>query len=161
MKRIITLSVQDESGVLNRITGLLSRRSFNIDSITVGPSEKPNISKMTISIDLQAKEAAEQLIKQLNKQIHVLKVNDITDQPIVERELALIKVRTTATNRAELQSLIAPFRPNILDVSKNTITIEITGKTEKIDAMIELLSPYGIREISRTGITAFPRGNKS
>lgn len=160
MKRVIIATVEDASGVLNRITGLLSRRSFNIESITVGKTPKKGVSKMTFIVDLETEESAEQLIKQLNKQIHVLKVNDITDLEIVSRELALIKVKTNKASRAEIQSIIEPFRTNILDVSKQSITIEVTGSTSKVDALIELLEPYGIIEVSRTGVTAFPRGLK-
>lgn len=160
MKRVIIATVEDASGVLNRITGLLSRRSFNIESITVGRTPIAGVSKMTFIVDLETEESAEQLIKQLNKQIHVLKVNDITDLEIVSRELALIKVKTNKASRAEIQSIIEPFRTNILDVSKQSITIEVTGSTSKVDALIELLEPYGIIEVSRTGVTAFPRGLK-
>lgn len=160
MQRVITITVQDTSGVLNRVTGLLSRRGFNIDSITVGPTNTENISKMTISVNVENEKNAEQVIKQLNKQIYVLKVNDITEQEIVVRELALIKVGTTPTTRNEIYGIINPFRAQILDVSKNSLTIETTGKPTKIDAMIDLLSPYGIKEVSRTGITAFPRGSR-
>lgn len=160
MKRVITAMVQDASGVLNRLTGLLSRRSFNIESITVGKTTTEGISKMTFIVDLETTDSAEQLIKQLNKQIDVIKVNDITDMEIVARELALIKVKATKSTRAEIQSIIEPFRTNVLDVSKNSITIEVTGSLSKVDALIDLLSPFGIVEVSRTGITAFPRGVK-
>lgn len=159
MKHIITATVEDASGVLNRITGLLSRRSFNIDSITVGKTTTEGVSKMTFLVDLETPDSAEQLIKQLNKQIHVLKVNDITELDIVARELALIKVKTSKSSRAEIQSLIEPFRTHILDVSRQSITIEVTGGATKVDALINLLKPFGIIEVSRTGITAFPRGS--
>lgn len=158
MRRIITAIVKDSSGVLNRVTGLLSKRGFNISSITVGASEMPNISKMTFEVDINTPVQAEQIIKQLNKQIDVIKVMDITDLQIVARELALIKIATNPTNRHEIYGIINPFRARVLDVAKNSITIEATGKTDKVDAIIDLLSPYGIKELSRTGITAFPRG---
>ena len=158
MLRIITAIVKDSSGVLNRVTGLLSKRGFNISSITVGASEMPNISKMTFEVDINTPVQAEQIIKQLNKQIDVIKVMDITDLQIVARELALIKIATNPTNRHEIYGIINPFRARVLDVAKNSITIEATGKTDKVDAIIDLLSPYGIKELSRTGITAFPRG---
>ncbi|MGX7092163.1 acetolactate synthase small subunit, partial [Hutsoniella sourekii] len=158
MKRIITAYVEDSSGVLNRLTGLLSRRNFNIESITVGKTTQAGLSKITLLIDLESPQAAEQLLKQLNKQINVIKVNDITDQAHVARELALIKVAISADNRAEIHSIIQPFRTNILDVSTDSITIEVTGALSKVDALINLLMPYGIIEVSRTGLTAFPRG---
>lgn len=159
MRRIITATVQDSAGVLNRVTNLLTRRGFNIDSITVGQTDTPGISKMTFALEIEDSRRAEQIVKQLNKQINVLKVNDITGDNVVERELALIKVATNNQTRTEIYTLIEPFRANILDVSRSSITIEVTGKQAKIDALIDLLSPYGIKEISRTGITAFPRGN--
>lgn len=161
MRHIITATVEDASGVLNRITGLLARRSFNIESITVGKTTKEGISKMTFVVDLDSANSAEQLIKQLNKQIHVLKVNDITHQDIVARELALIKVNTSKSSRAEIQSLIEPFRTRILDVARNSITIEVTGGLSKVDALINLVKPFGIIEVSRTGLTAFVRDTSS
>lgn len=161
MRHIITATVEDASGVLNRITGLLARRSFNIESITVGKTTKEGISKMTFVVDLDSANSAEQLIKQLNKQIHILKVNDITHQDIVARELALIKVKTSKSSRAEIQSLIEPFRTRILDVARNSITIEVTGGLSKVDALINLVKPFGIIEVSRTGLTAFVRDTSS
>ncbi|WP_166627162.1 acetolactate synthase small subunit [Jeotgalicoccus sp. S0W5] len=160
MRRVITLTVQNSSGVLNRITGMLSKRGFNIESITVGASESEGISKMTIVVDMLNDKSAEQLTKQLHKQIDVLKVDDITESKIVARELALIKVGTNNTSRAEIQSIIEPFRARVLDVSKNSLIIEVTGKPDKVDALIELLTPYGLKDLSRTGVTAFRRGQQ-
>lgn len=161
MRHIITATVEDASGVLNRITGLLARRSFNIESVTVGKTTEEGISKMTIVVDLDSVNSAEQLIKQLNKQIHVLKVNEITHEDIVARELALIKVNMTKSSRAEIQSLIEPFRTRILDVARNSITIEVTGGLSKVEALINLVKPFGIIEVSRTGLTAFVRDTTS
>lgn len=161
MRHIVTATVEDASGVLNRITGLLARRSFNIESVTVGKTTEEGISKMTFVVDLDSVNSAEQLIKQLNKQIHVLKVNDITHEDIVARELALIKVNTTKSSRAEIQSLIEPFRTRILDVARNSITIEVTGGLSKVEALINLVKPFGIIEVSRTGLTAFVRDTTS
>ena len=161
MRHIITATVEDASGVLNRITGLLARRSFNIESVTVGKTTEEGISKMTFVVDLDSVNSAEQLIKQLNKQIHVLKVNEITHEDIVARELALIKVNTTKSSRAEIQSLIEPFRTRILDVARNSITIEVTGGLSKVEALINLVKPFGIIEVSRTGLTAFVRDTTS
>jgi acetolactate synthase I/III small subunit len=160
MKRIITATVQNRSGVLNRITSMLTKRQFNIESITVGESEKEGFSKMTFVIDVADYQRVEQLTKQLNKQIDVIKVNDITDKAHVVRELALIKVAGTRQLHAEIQSVIVPFRASIIDVSKDSLVIEVTGKPEKIDALIELLKSYGIKELTRTGITAFLRGQQ-
>lgn len=160
MKRIITLTVQNHSGVLNRVTGMMHRRQFNIDSISVGGTETPGISKMTLVVDVSEGQKIEQLTKQLNKQIDVIKVSDITDKAIVARELALIKVASSPQLSTEIQGLITPFRATVLDISKDSITIQVTGKPGKIDALIALLRPYGIKEIAKTGVTAFIRGHQ-
>ncbi|GHI00680.1 acetolactate synthase small subunit [Neobacillus kokaensis] len=160
MKRIITLTVQDRSGVLNRVTGLLQRRQFNITSISVGPTETEGVSKMTLVVDVEDDQRLEQVTKQLNKQIDVLKVSDITDKAIVARELALIKVTSGSQLRSEINGLIDPFRAIIVDVCKESITVQVTGKPEKVDALIDLLRPFGIKEIARTGLTAFLRGHQ-
>ena len=160
MKRIITATVLDRSGVLNRVTGLLQRRQFNIESVSVGPSEIDGTSKMTLVVEVEDEQRLEQVTKQLNKQIDVLKVSDITDKAIVARELALIKVASSSQLRSEVNGIIDPFRAVIIDVSKDSLAVQITGKPEKIDALIELLRPYGIKEIARTGLTAFLRGHQ-
>lgn len=160
MKRIITATVQDRSGVLNRITGMLYKRQFNIESISVGSSETEGISKMTFVVEISDKQKLEQLTKQLNKQIDVLKVSDITDKAMVARELALIKVVSSAQLRAEIQGIITPFRASVIDVSKDSLSIQVTGKPDKVDALIALLRPYGIKELARTGLTAFLRGHQ-
>jgi acetolactate synthase I/III small subunit len=160
MKRIISLTVQDRSGVLNRVTGLMLRRQFNIDSISVGQTETPGFSKMTIVVDVENEQQIEQITKQLHKQIDVLKVSDITDNAIVARELALIKVSSSSALRSEINGIIEPFRASIIDVSKDSLVVEVVGKPEKIDAIIELLRPYGIKELARTGLTALMRGQQ-
>jgi acetolactate synthase-1/3 small subunit len=160
MRRIITATVQNRSGVLNRVTGLLQRRQFNIESISVGPTETEGISKMTLVVEVEDSQKLEQLTKQLNKQIDVLKVSDITDKAIVARELALIKVAGGGQLRSEIKGIIEPFRASIIDVSKDSLAIQVTGKPEKVEALIELLRPYGIKELSRTGLTAFLRGQQ-
>lgn len=160
MKRIITATVQNRSGILNRIAGMLHRRQFNIDSISVGRSETVGVSKMTLVVEVSDNQNLEQLTKQLNKQIDVIKVSDITDKAMVARELALIKVASTPQLTAEIQGVIAPFRATVIDVSKDSLSIQVTGKPEKIDALITLLRPYGIKELSKTGVTAFLRGQQ-
>ncbi|WP_274310326.1 acetolactate synthase small subunit [Solibacillus daqui] len=154
MKRVITVTVINQSGVLNRVTGLLMKRQFNIESITVGHTEQLNSSKMTFIVNVEDETKIEQLIKQLSKQIDVLKVNDITEKAIVLRELALIKVVSPPNLRLEMNSIVEPFRPQIVDTSKNVVTYEVVGHPEKIDAFIELIRPYGIKELTRTGATA-------
>ncbi len=160
MKRIITATVQDRSGVLNRITGMLYKRQFNIESISVGSSETEGVSKMTFVVEVSDNQKLEQLTKQLNKQIDVLKVSDITDKAMVSRELALVKVVANGQTRAEIQGVIAPFRADVIDVSKDSLTIQVTGKPDKVEAMIALLRPYGIKELTKTGVTAFLRGQQ-
>lgn len=158
MKRIVTALVTNQPGVLNRITGLFSRRGFNIESIAVGHSELEGLSRMTFVVNMAEDTKIEQIVKQLNKQIDVLKVIDVTDKEIVSRELALIRVAATGTTRQEISGFIDPFRASIVDVSRDSLMIEVTGESTKIDALIELLQPYGIKDISRTGTIAIPRG---
>lgn len=157
MKRVITVTVINQSGVLNRVTGLLMKRQFNIESITVGHTEKSGISKMTFLVNVADKGKIEQLVKQLQKQIDVLKVDDITDKAMVMRELALVKVISPPHMRAEMNSIIEPFRATVIDTGKNVITYQVTGNPDKIEAFIDLLKPYGIKELTRTGATAFVR----
>jgi acetolactate synthase I/III small subunit len=160
MKRIISLTVLNRPGVLNRITNLFSKRNYNIESISVGHSEQEDISRITCVVNVENDGVIEQITKQLNKQIDVLKVTDITDQSIVARELALIKVVSSPATRAEIYSLIEPFRASVIDVGKDSLAIQITGESDKIEAFIELIRPYGIKELARTGTTAFSRGTQ-
>jgi acetolactate synthase I/III small subunit len=160
MKRIITATVRNRSGVLNRVTSLLQRRQFNIESISVGRTETEGMSKMTFVVDVEDYQKLEQVTKQLNKQIDVIKVSDISEKAIVARELALIKIVSNSQLRAEIQGIIDPFRATIIDVSKDSVSIQVTGKPEKIEALIELLKPYGIKELARTGVTALVRGQQ-
>jgi acetolactate synthase-1/3 small subunit len=158
MKGILSLTVNNRPGVLNRITNLFTKRNYNIESMTVGPSEQEGISRMTFVVDVDDENVIEQITKQLNKQIDVLKVYDITNQSIVARELALIKILVSTQTRAEIYSVIEPFRASVIDVSKDSLTVQITGESDKIEAFIELIKPYGIKELARTGTAAFPRG---
>jgi acetolactate synthase-1/3 small subunit len=160
MKGILTLTVLDRPGVLNRITNLFTKRNYNIESISVGPSEQEGISRMTVVVDVENEAVVEQMTKQLNKQIDIIKVNEISHQSIVERELALIKVTATSQTRSEIYSLIEPFRGTVIDVSKDSLAIQITGESEKVEAFIELLKPYGIKEVVRTGTIALLRGTQ-
>src|SRR5690625_3340486 len=160
MRRIITSTVQIRSGVLNRVTGMLQRRQFNSKSISVGSTETPDISKMTLVVEVTDDQKVEQLTKQLNKQIDVIKVSDITDKAIVARELALIKVASSPQLSNEIQGVISPFRATVIDISKDSITVQVTGKPEKTNALIALLRPYGIKELAKTGVTAFLRGHQ-
>src|SRR5699024_7689781 len=131
MRRIITATVQNRRGDLNRGTGMLQRRQVNISSISDGETETPGTSKMTMVVDVSDNQKASQLTKQLNKQIDVIKVSDITDKAIVARELVLIKVASTPQQSTEIQGLITPFRASVLDISKDSMTIQVTGKPGK------------------------------
>jgi acetolactate synthase I/III small subunit len=157
MYRVLTVIVNNRAGVLHRITGLFLRRGFNIQSISVGTTEIEGLSRMTIVLNVDSDRDAEQVIKQLHKQIDVLKVMDITEQAAVMRELVLIKVHTTPQNRAEITVLIEPFRASIVDVGRDSVSIQATGSPDKIDALISLLRPYGVKELARTGMTALTR----
>lgn len=161
MKRIIILSVNNQAGVLNRITGLFMKRQYNIESITVGHAETPGVSRMTVIVNVDDENKLEQVIKQLNKQVNILKVTDITEQAIVARELALIKIMTSSIeSRNEIFTLIEPFRATVVDVSEASLTVQVTGEPDKVEALINLLRPYGIKELGRTGVTASTRGTQ-
>jgi len=158
-KHTLSVLVENHAGVLSRIAGLFSRRGFNIDSLAVGVTENPDISRMTIVVEGD-EYVVEQVSKQLNKLIDVLKIKLLEKSDSVSRELALIKVNATATTRPEIIQIVEIFRAKIVDVSKNTLTIEISGGTEKVAALEEMLRQFGIKEIVRTGSIAIDRGNK-
>jgi acetolactate synthase-1/3 small subunit len=150
MKHTLSVLVEDESGVLTRIAGLFARRGFNIESLAVGPAEQENISRITMVLPGDNK-IIEQLTKQLYKLINVLRVQDITNLPCVERELMLLKVRTTITTRTEILDIANIFRAKIVDLAENTLTLEVTGDPGKMVAIEQLLTQFGILEIARTG----------
>ncbi|EKZ3769606.1 acetolactate synthase small subunit [Listeria monocytogenes] len=160
MRRIITATVNNSSGVLNRITGVISRRQYNIDSISVGWTEIPNVSRITIVVHVDSLYEIEQVTKQLNKQIDVLKVSDITDDAHIERELALLKINSPAALRSELNAVIEPFRATVIDVGTKNVVIQVTGTSEKIDAFVDTVRSYGIKQMARTGVTGFTRSPK-
>jgi len=152
--------VENKAGVLSRVAGLFSRRGFNIESLTVGTCEEPGMSRMTIVV-LGDDAEVEQVKKQLNKLIDVIKVSDITERSTVDRELALIKVAADAgDSRAEVMQIASIFRAQIIDVGARSVILEVTGDTEKIDALETLLRQYGIKEFVRTGKIALLRGSK-
>lgn len=153
----ITVLVDNKPGVLSRVSGLFSRRGYNIESLAVSITDDPNVSRMTIVVNGDEEEV-EQLTKQLHKLIDVRKVQDYFDIPIVARELALIKVNAEIQNRTALLQLVDVFRGRVIDMSDKTFVIEMTGGNEKIDAVEKLLEPYGIRELVRTGRIAMARG---
>jgi acetolactate synthase-1/3 small subunit len=158
MKHTLVALVEDKPGVLNRVANLFRRRGFNIDSITVGHSEKPDISRMTIVVD-GSSTSVEQVRKQLDKLIETVKVQDITNEGIVVREMALIKVKATSTTRSEIMQIVDIFRANIVDVSTESLIIEVTGDEEKLDSLLNLLRTFEIKEVVRTGRIAMTRGS--
>ena len=156
-KHTIVVRVQHNFGVLARITGLFAGRGYNIDSLTVGKTQDPDIARITIVVEGDER-VIEQIIKQLRKLIETLKVRDITDIPHIERELVLIKVHTGDEKaRDEIMRLTNIFRGKIVDVSTDTYTIEVTGDSDKLEAFIELLRPFGLKDIARTGTLALIR----
>lgn len=156
-KRILVALVRDEPGVLNRVASLFRRRGFNIDSIAVGHTETPKTSRMTIVVDGGTGDV-EQVRKQLEKLVDVTKVSDITDESIVARELALIKVRANATTRSEIMQIVDIFRANIVDVAPDSVIIEVTGDEDKVESLFQLLRGFGVKEFARTGRLAMTRG---
>jgi acetolactate synthase-1/3 small subunit len=158
MKHTLSVLVENESGVLTRIAGLFARRGFNIESLSVGPAEQKNISRITMVVPGDDK-TIEQLTKQLYKLINVRKVQDITTLPNVGRELMLLKVRFTEETRTEIMDIAKVFNASIVDLASKCLTIEVTGEPEKILALEQLLQKFGILEIAKTGKIALLRHN--
>lgn len=156
MKHTLVALVENKPGVLNRVASLFRRRNFNIDSLTVGRTENPAISRMTIVVDAEAD--AEQVRKQLYKLINVIQVEDVTYIPGVSRDLALIKIQVDSQTRGEVVQLCDIFRARIVDVTADAVIVEVTGDEQKIASMVELLRPIGILEMVRTGVVAMTRG---
>jgi len=153
----ITVLVDNKPGVLSRVSGLFSRRGYNIESLAVSITENPEVSRMTLVVNGDEQEV-EQITKQLHKLIDVSKVQDYLNIPMIARELALIKVNAAVENRTALLQLMEVFRGRVIDMSEKTFVIELTGGNDKIDAFEKLLEPYGIRELVRTGRIAMARG---
>ena len=157
MKHTLVALVEDKPGVLSRVITLFRRRNFNIESISVGHTEIEEISRMTLVVD-GAKTQVEQVTKQLYKVINVRKVSDVTEDPTVDRELALIKVAAKPANRSEVMQIVDVFRGKVVDVAPGSIMIEATGEEDKIDSLVNLLRGYGIKEMVRTGKVSMMRG---
>jgi acetolactate synthase-1/3 small subunit len=155
----LSVLVEDRPGVLTRVAGLFAARGFNINSLAVGPTETPGLSRMTIVVDVASK-PLEQVTKQLNKLIHVIKILEHEPGTSVERELMLVKVRAQGDQRPRVMEIAQVFRVAILDVTHETITLEATGRPDKLEALLELLSDFGIVEVSRTGRIALGRGDR-
>ena len=157
MKYTLVAWMRDKPGVLNRVSGMLRRRNFNIDSLQVSHSEKPGISRMTFVVDGDER-VADQVVKQLRKVVDVTEVEDITDRLAILRELALIRVRTTAATRSEILQFAEIYRAQIVDVSSDSLVVQAVGTEDKVDSLMELLQPFGIEEMVRTGRVALCRG---
>jgi len=159
--KVISVLVENKPGVLHMISNLFRRRNFNIESITVGPTEQPDVARMTITVNEDEK-VLDQVVKQVAKQIDVLKVQELEQGNYVMRELSLIKVKVSdSKERSDIINFVEVFRGRIIDVSTDSLTVEITGTPDKIDAFLNLMKTFGIMELARTGITALSRGVKS
>lgn len=159
MRHTIAVIVENKSGALTRIAGLFSRRSFNIDSLSVGATDNPDYSRMTITVHGD-EDVLEQVVKQLSKLINVIRVSELHPSESVERELAIIKVSADKENRGEIMQIVEIFRASIIDVSARSMIIETTGDEEKIDAIVQLLRQFGIKEMARTGKVSMVRGTR-
>lgn len=159
-RHTLSVLVEDKPGVLARVSGLFARRMFNIDSLAVGPTEVPGISRITLVVDADG-HLLEQVTKQLNKLIHVLKIVELSDEQSAQRDHILIKVRADASARIQVTQAADLFRAKIVDVSPESVIIEATGSANKINALLEVLEPFGVREIVRAGTIALSRGLRS
>lgn len=159
MRHTLAVLVENNPGVLARVAGLFRRRGFNIESLTVGETEDPAVSRMTIVVEGDER-VLEQVTKQLRKLIEVLKVQDITKEEHVDRELVLLKVNAEPARRAEIIQIVEIFRAHIVDIGRKTLIVEVTGDKGKVRALVNALEPFGIRELVRTGKVAMLRGTK-
>jgi acetolactate synthase-1/3 small subunit len=159
MKHALSVLVENKPGVLVRVAGLFARRGFNIDSLVVAETENPAVSRMTITIEEQD-QPVEQVTKQLHKLVNVIKITDLQPGDSIERELLLIKVKTDAGSRSEIMQIVEIFRAKIVDVSSDVLIIEMTGTRDKVSAFMDLLSPFGVVELMRTGRLAMGRGKR-
>ena len=159
-RHTLSVLVEDKPGVLARVAGLFSRRGFNIESLAVGETENPEVSRITIVVNAETS-PLEQVTKQLNKLINVIKIVELEPAASVQRQLVLIKVRADATVRSQVLETVQLFRAKVVDVSPEAVTIEATGTSEKLDALLRMLEPYGLREIVQSGMVAIGRGARS
>ncbi|WP_354642419.1 acetolactate synthase small subunit [Kitasatospora camelliae] len=159
-KHTLSVLVENKPGVLARIASLFSRRGFNIDSLAVGPTEHPDISRMTIVVNVEDL-PLEQVTKQLNKLVNVIKIVELDQAQAVQRELVLVKVRADADTRSQVVEIVQLFRAKTVDVSPDAVTIEATGSSDKLEAMLKMLEPYGIKELVQSGLVAIGRGARS
>jgi acetolactate synthase-1/3 small subunit len=159
-RHTLSVLVENKPGVLARVASLFSRRGYNIDSLAVGPTEHQEVSRMTIAVNLDD-QPLEQVTKQLNKLVEVLKIVEIEGPGAIERELALVKVRADASTRSQVLETVQLFRAKVVDVAVDAVTIEVTGNRDKLEAMLRVLEPFGVRELVQSGMVAINRGNRS
>jgi len=159
-KHTLSVLVENKPGVLARIASLFARRGFNIDSLAVGPTEHPEVSRMTIVVNVEEL-PLEQVTKQLNKLVNVIKIVELDPEQSVQRELLLVKVKADLTTRSHVLETVNLFRAKVVDVAPDTVTIEATGTADKLDALIRVLEPFGIKELVQSGMVAVGRGSRS
>ncbi len=162
MSKTYTLSVlvENKPGVLARISGLFARRGYNIESLAVGPTERPELSRITIVVSVESQQVVEQITKQLNKLVEVLKIVELEDSA-VRRELMLIKLKADPATRSQIIEIVQLFRGKTVDVHNESLVVEATGSPDKLAALLEMLKPYGVRELVQSGLVALARGSKS
>jgi acetolactate synthase I/III small subunit len=159
-RHTLSVLVENKPGVLARIAGLFSRRGFNIESLAVGPTEQPEVSRMTIVVNVE-ESPLEQVTKQLNKLVEVIKVVELDRELSVNRELLLVKVRADATSRGQVLEVVQLFRAKVVDVTIDAVTIQLVGNQGKLDDFLRVLEPYGVRELVQSGVVAIGRGSRS
>ena len=156
----LSVLVENRPGVLARISGLVARRGYNIESLAVGPTERPELSRITLQVGVENAQFLEQITKQLNKLVEVLKIVEL-EESAVRRELVLIKLKADPSTRSQIIEIVQLFRGKTVDVQNESLTIEATGSPDKLEALLEMLRPYGIRELVQSGLVALGRGSKS
>jgi acetolactate synthase I/III small subunit len=159
-RHTLSVLVEDQPGVLARIAGLFSRRSFNIESLAVGPTEHPGVSRITIVVNVE-EHPLEQVTKQLNKLVNVIKIVELEPSQSVQRELMLVKVRADMETRSHVLETVQLFRAKVVDVSADAVTVEATGNADKLEALLRVLEPFGVRELVQSGMVALGRGGRS
>jgi acetolactate synthase-1/3 small subunit len=156
--RLLSVLVENKPGVLNRVASMVRRRGFNIDSLSVGPTDDPSVSRMTITVHV-GRQQAEQATKQLAKLIDVISIDDVTGQRVVAHELLLIRMHAPTSRRRDVLDIVDIFRGRVVDIALESVIVEVTGSTEKVDNFIELMRPFGIKEVARSGAVALVRGD--
>ena len=160
-KHTLSVLVENKPGVLARIAGLFARRGYNIESLAVGPTENEDLSRITVQVAVDNQQVLEQIVKQLNKLIEVLKIVELEADASVRRELMLIKIKADPASRSQIIEIVQLFRAKTIDVHNDSMTIEATGSPDKLDALLEMLKPYGVRELVQSGLVALGRGSRS